>query len=252
MSIRERRRPDGALEWNITNPERRNAIDPEGLQWIATRCADLAGDVVVLRGNEDAPFCSGFDLTRLQPQAGQLPDAVLAHATAAMDGADAMFVAAVGGYAIGAGVEILATCDLVAITRDAWIAVPAAQMGVVYHAPGLQRMANFFGPALIRRILLLGERIVATAPALEPVFTRVVEPDDLERSVGELVKSLSAGAAGSRRGHGAFFRALRTGALDPAFLQAHEGRRRESYASAEHTTARVAATTPGGRDPEDG
>ena len=249
MPVHERRRDDGAREWAISNPRRRNAIDPDGLRWIAQTCPSLRGEVIVLRGADDNPFCAGFDLTQLQPQPDELPDAVLARATAAMVAADATFVAAVGGYAIGAGVELLATCDIVVAHEDAWLRVPVAQMGVVYHAAGLRRIAATFGPAVTQRLLLLNEKV----PASQAAGAIAHLTADLERTVAEVVASLHRAAPASTRGHGRFLRALRNGqSLDGPFLAAHEDARRDAYASADHAAAQArGAQGPAGDDGSD-
>jgi enoyl-CoA hydratase/carnithine racemase len=238
MPVHERRRDDGAREWAITNPRRRNAIDPDGLRWITGTCPDLRGEVVVLRGAGDDPFCAGFDLTQLQPQPDELPDAVLARATAAMVAADATFVAAVGGYAIGAGVELLASCDIVVAQQDAWLRVPVAQIGVVYHADGLRRIAATFGPAVTQRLLLLNEKV----PASQAIgaIAHLTSASDLESAVAEVVASLQRAAPASTRGHRRFLRALRAGQpLDGPFLESHEEARRAAYTSADHAAARA-------------
>ncbi|MBL4688525.1 MAG: enoyl-CoA hydratase/isomerase family protein, partial [Nannocystaceae bacterium] len=138
----------GVITWTLDAPARKNAVSPDALRYIQRRCAELSGAVVVLRGAGSESFCAGFDLAALgeapTPATGEqdLPDAPLIAATRAMRDADATFIAAIEGYAIGAGVELACACDLRLAKQGAWFQVPAARLGVVYHAEGLARIRN--------------------------------------------------------------------------------------------------------------
>ncbi len=232
----------GVLRWTLDHAARRNAVGPDVLRWIAERCPSLRGESVVLSGAGSQAFCAGFDLTALKPTAqGPAPDAPLAAATAAMEDADATFIAAINGLAIGAGVELLSACDLRIAVEDAWFAVPAAKLGVVYHAAGLARLHRVFGPSVLRRLLLLGQRVPATDALPAGALTELCSPDALESRVQATLAALRAGNPRSQATHRAVLRALDRGPLSPEQLQAHERARTEAYASiaARHAAART-------------
>ncbi|MEM6291083.1 MAG: enoyl-CoA hydratase/isomerase family protein [Myxococcota bacterium] len=223
---------DGVVRWTLDHPARRNAVHPDALTWITHRCATLRGEVVILRGAGDQAFCAGFDLTALNPSAdGPPPDAPLAQASVAMEAADATFVAAINGLTIGAGLELACACDVRIARDDAWFAVPAAKLGVVYHADGLRRLHAVLGPAIVRRMLLLGERVDASALLEAGALTHVVAPTALDATVEAVVEALQSGAALSQRAHRAFFRALDRGDLDEETLRTHAAARAEAYAA---------------------
>lgn len=220
------------LRWTLDNPRKRNAVHPDALRWITARCASLRGETVVLRGEGDEAFCAGFDLTALRPTAdGPAPDVPLAEAAAAMESADATFVAAFNGFAIGAGVELACACDLRIASDDAWFAIPAAKLGVVYHAAGLQRLRAVLGDAVLSRLLLLGERVGADALAEAGALTHVVAPASLQATVDTTVAAIEAGSALSLRAHRAFFRALKHGVAGSDLLARHEDARAQAYAA---------------------
>lgn len=220
------------LRWTLDNPRRRNAVHPDALRWITTRCASLQGETVVLTGAGDEAFCAGFDLTALQPtEEGPAPDVPLAEAAAAMEDADATFIAAFNGFAIGAGVELACACDLRIARDDAWFAIPAAKLGVVYHAAGLQRLRSVLGDAVLGRLLLLGERVNADALADAGALTHVVAPASLQATVETTVAALEAGSPLSLRAHRAFFRALQHGEAGAELLARHEDARAKAYAA---------------------
>ncbi len=189
MPIREERPSECVLAWKLSEPRRRNAVAPEDLEWIARRCATLRDEIVILRGDGDGPFCSGFDLRRLRQAAR--PDLPLVRATAAMERASATFVAAVAGYAIGAGVELCAACDFVCAEQEAFFAVPAGRLGVLYHREGLGRLVRRFGTAAVRTMVLLGRRVPAESLAATGAVDVLAPAGGLDGAVADLVADLS-------------------------------------------------------------
>lgn len=238
----------GVHTWWLCNEARRNAISPGALRWIAARGPTLAGEIVVLRGAGGRAFCAGFDLTALaeaipptEPGGPSLlPDDTLIAATAAMRRADATFVAALDGYAIGAGVELACACDLRVARRGVFFAVPAAELGVVYHAAGLQSMTAVLGPAGVRRLLLLGERLDAEEAWSAGALVRLSDADGFDAALADVLERLRRGAPLSIRGNRDLLRALHRGALPAELLEDHEARRRAAYESEDHREARRA------------
>lgn len=253
---------DRVQTWWLCNEARRNAISPAALQWIAARATGLAGEIVVLRGSSGPAiagtpspsslptkaFCAGFDLTALVdaplPSAttdpSALPDATLIAATAAMHRANATFVAALDGYAIGAGVELACACDLRVCARGMFFAVPAAELGVVYHAAGLVAVREAFGPTGARRLLMLGERLSAEDAWSAGALVRLCEPEAFEATLADVLDRLRRAAPLSLRGNRDLLRRLDHGPLPAEAHHEHEERRRDAYASDDHREARQA------------
>jgi enoyl-CoA hydratase/carnithine racemase len=224
---------DGRIErWELHNPARRNAVTPAALRWIESRCAELDGQAVILSSSE-GPFCSGFDLTELaaalSADVDTLPDRVLIDATAAMRKASALFIAAVRGYAIGAGVELLACCDLRIMSEGSFVEVPAARLGVVYHAAGIQRFRAVFGGQVTTRLLALAERVGAEALASAGALSHVVPIEEVDTWAHQSAAKLARLDANAIRHNLRFLRATDDGKLDKALLEAHETARVEAY-----------------------
>lgn len=234
--IHEREIEPGVLGWVLDNPARRNAIAPAVFEWIASRCAELRGEVVILRGAGDRAFSAGFDLSALAELKArgdvELPDRVLIRATAAMQDADATIIAALNGYVIGAGVELVAAADFRLACPAASLRVPAGKLGVVYHAAGLARIHAAFGSTVARRLFLAGEEVaIADARAsLVASLVAIVELehlDDQALALARRIRELSPlSVAGNRR----LLRGLdRAQTLPADLLEAHEQARREAY-----------------------
>ena len=228
--IREHELEPGVLGWTLDNPARRNAIAPPVFEWIAARCPELRGEVVILRGAGDRAFSAGFDLTalaQLEPGA-EPPDQVLIRAAAGIQAADATFIAALNGYVIGAGVELVAACDLRLACPSASLRVPAGKLGVIYHAAGLARVHAAFGSTVARRLFLAGEQVeIADA---RTSLVAVVELDQLDAEALALARRIRELSARSVAGNRRLLRALdRAQALPADLLEAHEQARREAY-----------------------
>jgi enoyl-CoA hydratase/carnithine racemase/uncharacterized protein YqeY len=240
----------GVVRWELCDPERRNPVGPAMLDWIADACGALAGEVVVLAGRAGGRpggvpvFCAGFDLAALaEASRTEPPDASLGRAVAAMRAADATFVADVRGRVIGAGVELVAACDVRVAVHGVDFEIPAARLGVVYRAAGLALLQHVFGP-VATRLVLLGERIDAETAAACGAITHLVDRSEIDTTLARIVAGLRArpplGLAGNRQ----LLRAL-VPAVPAGLAEDHERRRSSAFAAAVAT--RTAAADSRGR-----
>lgn len=227
----------GLLLWTLSNPPRRNALDPEMLEWIRERSSCLDGQVVLLTGAGDRVFSAGFDLKALPQLAaahpGTPPDKLLLDASAAMTNANATFIALLQGIVIGAGVELACACDFRIARPGVTFMVPASKLGVVYHAAGLVRFHAVFGPALARRLLLVGDTVSAEEALAAGALAKLVDAKNLSDTGVDLARRLLAGTAHSLRAHRDFFRELERQTLPAELLQAHQALRARTYAAAD-------------------
>lgn len=156
----------------LNRPHRLNAVVPEltaGLVAALARAGEDGARVVVLAGRGRA-FCSGHDLKEELP-----PETVLAtrlraeqiqDVTRAIRRFPGPVVAAVHGYALGAGCEFALGCDLVVASEDAQFGFPEVSVGLSVTG-GISRLLPLLvGPVRAKELLLLGERFGA-ARALE-------------------------------------------------------------------------------------
>ena len=107
-------------------------------------------------------------------------------------------IAAIDGYALGAGLEVAVSCDLRVATTRAKFGMPEVKVGLpsVVEAALIPRLVGF-GRA--RELLMLGEIIDAATALRWGLIERMVEPDGLDREVESMVTALmSAGAQAVR------------------------------------------------------
>ncbi|WP_434416181.1 enoyl-CoA hydratase/isomerase family protein [Nannocystis pusilla] len=236
----------GLLRWTISHPRKRNALTPAMLATLEAGARALRGEIVLLDAAPGPCFCAGFDLDALpegqvDAPAASAPDAPLIAASAALQGCDGLLVAVVRGEVFGAGVELIAACDLRLAAHDARFTVPAARLGVVYHAAGVALLRRVFGPALAPRLLLAAEAIGADEAHRAGALLSLHAPDQLAQASEAFATRLRQGAPQSLRAHRDLLRAVGRGGPSGEELAAHEQARRVAYASEDFREGRAAA-----------
>ncbi|MFI6937350.1 crotonase/enoyl-CoA hydratase family protein [Streptomyces sp. NPDC050287] len=107
---------------------------------------------------------------------------------------DKPLIAAVNGFALGGGTEIVLACDLAVISEDARLGLPEVTRGLVAAAGGLLRLHRQIPPKIAAQIALTGEPLDA-ATALRWGLVNEVVPAGrvLDRAV-ELAERIAANA----------------------------------------------------------
>jgi enoyl-CoA hydratase/carnithine racemase len=171
-----------SVAWiHLNRPHRLNAVVPEltaGLVTALDRAGQDGARVAVLAGRGRA-FCSGHDLKEPVPAesllATRLRVAGIQDVTRAIRRFPGPVVAAVHGYALGAGCEFALGCDLVVAAEDAQFGFPEVSVGLSVTG-GISRLLPLLvGPVRAKELLLLGERFGA-ARALEFGLVNQIAP----------------------------------------------------------------------------
>ncbi|WP_199634763.1 2,3-dehydroadipyl-CoA hydratase PaaF [Serratia sp. PAMC26656] len=150
----------------LHRPEARNALSTPCLEQLVYRLeqadADAGVGAVVIAGAARF-FAAGADLRELQQQ--DLP-ATLADRRPLLWQRLAQFskplLAAVNGYALGAGCELALACDLIICGESARFGLPEITLGLIPGAGGTQRLIRCVGKSLACQMVLTGEAINAT------------------------------------------------------------------------------------------
>lgn len=195
----ERRGP--ALWVRLDRGEALNGIDPgvaEGLHQamdVAAREADIR--VLVVTG-EGRAFCSGADLKHLQGDGdGRRPDfsAFLRQVGNVFDRLERFpkpVVAAVNGFAVAGGLELLLCCDLVVAAESAKIGDGHANYGLLPGAGGSARLSRKIGINRAKHLLFTGSLVDAEEMLNAGLVNQVVPNDELDSAVDALVETLAA------------------------------------------------------------
>ena len=159
-------RSGGVVVLTLSNPAKRNALDPDLCRALTDAVAALAASGVraaVLTGSGDRAFCAGFDLSAL-PDGGDLA-AVAANPfdplIEAVSASPVPIVCALNGMAVGGGCELAATCDLRVAHAGVELMMPPAKLGIVYAARALARFSALVGDSRARSMFLAARSVGA-------------------------------------------------------------------------------------------
>lgn len=156
---------DGVLLLTLNRPASRNALATPLLEMIARELMGAADDdtirCVVLAGNEKV-FAAGADLGELERSDGKEPIAGPRwNAWACIAGFPKQLVAAVEGWCLGAGCELMLRCDIVVAAENARIGQPETNLGIIPGAGGTALLPRLVGRAAALDMVLTGEPIHA-------------------------------------------------------------------------------------------
>jgi enoyl-CoA hydratase len=166
------------LVMTINRPERRNAMDGAAARALASALDRLDADdsvaVGVLTG-AGGTFCAGMDLKAfLDGDLPDLPGRGMGGLTEAPPGKP--LIAAVEGWALAGGFEIVLACDLVVAAEGARFGLPEVKRALVAGGGGVLHLSRQLPHAAAMELLLTGDPIGATRAYELGLINRVV-PD---------------------------------------------------------------------------
>src|SRR5919107_1615462 len=134
----------------IDNHAKRNALDHDVLDALAAVLPALEARCLILAGAGPV-FSAGYDI-------GAHP---FHAAVAALDAVPVPVVAAIGGHAIGGGLELALSCDLRVCSTEARLGMPPARLGLVYSHTGLRKFIDAIGAPRTRELFFTARNISA-------------------------------------------------------------------------------------------
>ena len=188
---------DGVAWIRFDRPKKLNAVNAEVLGELETALVACENDAktraVVLAGSEKA-FVAGADVgamadnsitdaygltdltRRVQERLADLPKPTLA---------------AISGFALGAGCEIALCCDFRIAADNAVLGLPEITLGIIPGGGGTQRLPRLIHPAVAARMILLGETVKADEALRIGLVDAVVEPARLTEQAQSLATRLA-------------------------------------------------------------
>ena len=159
--VMERRDAVGVVRLN--RPHRRNALDLTMRRAIAQAFCELGADesvrVIVVTGGDEI-FAAGADLNLLVDKgAQQVADIDLGQYWAPVAHCPKPTLAAVSGFALGAGCELALMCDIIVADPSARFGQPEIGVGIMPGAGGTQRLLRTVGKQVASLMLLATEPV---------------------------------------------------------------------------------------------
>lgn len=187
---------DGVLVITIDRPAQRNAMTLAAATEIARaldeldRSVDLSVGVITGSGGT---FCAGMDLKRFQ--AGERPTLPGRGFAGLVESPPRKpLIAAVEGWALGGGFEIVLACDLVVAGRSARFGLPEVKRGLVARGGGMLRLPQRLPTAIALELLLTGDPIDADRAAAFGLVNEVVDDGGALDAAHTLARRITANA----------------------------------------------------------
>ncbi|MFO8051130.1 MAG: enoyl-CoA hydratase-related protein [Thermoplasmatota archaeon] len=185
----------------INRPKALNALNELTLVELTDAVFSLEQDreikVVVLTG-EGKAFIAGADIKEMSElttlQARRFSE--MGHGLLNLiEGSRLPYIAAVNGFALGGGCEVMMACDVVYASSKAKIGQPEINLGISPGFGGTQRLTRHIGRMRAKELLLTGDTITAQEAFELGLVNKVFGPEELmEASMHLAVKIASKSA----------------------------------------------------------
>jgi enoyl-CoA hydratase len=187
---------DGVAVITINRPEARNAVNGDVARGIAASIEDFDSRadvrVLVLTG-AGGTFSAGMDLKGFL--AGDAPMAADRGFGGIVERPPVKpVIAAVEGYALAGGFELVLACDLVVASEEAKFGLPEVRRGLVAGAGGLLRLPRRIPYYLAMEIALTGEHFSAARLAAAGLVNTLVPAGEALSAAKELAARVALGA----------------------------------------------------------
>jgi len=160
---------------------------------------------LVLKG-EGSHFCAGIDLfdfasvmTSTEPCEGRKREKLrwliikLQSCLSAIEKCRKPVIAAVHGACVGAGVDMVACCDMRYVSADGWFQIKEIELGMTADVGTLQRLPYIIGDGLMRELAYTGRKIEANEALTAGLVNRVfADQQALLSGVDEIARVIAA------------------------------------------------------------
>lgn len=185
---------DGVLLITIDRPKARNAVNENVARAIADAIEQLDSSPALKVGiitGAGGTFCAGMDLKAFvrgeQPVVEGRGFAGLVQQPPRKP-----LIAAVEGYALAGGFEIVLACDLVVAARGAWFGIPEVKRSLVAAGGGLLRLPRRIPYHVAMELALLGNHVSAERMNELGLINRLVDDGAALGTALDLAREIAA------------------------------------------------------------
>ena len=190
----------------LNSPRTMNALEDVLFAELQEATSDVAADdaigAVIITGSGCA-FCAGGDLNRFakgfSPEEGYSYMKAFAPWVKAFAGMPKPTIAAVNGYAVGAGFCIAMQADIIIASREAKFGMAFANVGLIPDLGGLYVLPRLAGLQKAKELVFTGQNISAEEARNIGIVNSVVEADLLEAESYKLARQLADGPRAAHR-----------------------------------------------------
>jgi enoyl-CoA hydratase/carnithine racemase len=196
------KRDGGVVTVTMNRPERKNAANGRMLAELLEIFEEIertSGDRVMVLTGAGGSFCSGADLGDPNGPAADTSQPGLVRMRRLGDVALALHrmtkpaIAAVDGYAVGAGLGLALGCDLVICAESAKLSLIFAKRGLSLDNGTSWLLPRLVGMARAKELALFGDMLSGPEAVAMGLVNKVVAADELEAAASEWAHKLAAG-----------------------------------------------------------
>lgn len=189
---------NGIATITMNRPQVLNALDTETIQELTSAVQELETDpavhVAILTGKDKA-FIAGADIKQMQPMSSLQAHQFATNGHQLLHTIQASrlpYIAAVNGYALGGGCEVMMACDLIIAATTAKIGQPEINLGIHPGFGGTQRLPRIVGTLKANELLLTGDTIDAQEALRIGLVNKIVEPEKLLEETEKIAQKIAS------------------------------------------------------------
>ena len=182
----------------INRPNYLNALNKDTIIELTKAVEELEKDkiikVVILTG-EGKAFIAGADIKQMKDmnlleakKFGEMGHKLMM----TIEKSRLPFIAAVNGYALGGGCEVMMACDIAIASVSSKIGQPEINLGIHPGFGGTQRLPRLVGKMKAKELLLTGDNIDANEAHRIGLINMVVADDKLMEEVEKIARKIAA------------------------------------------------------------
>jgi enoyl-CoA hydratase len=172
---------DAIAKITLNRPDVLNAFNRHAIAELSTAMKEAGDDPairgVILTGSGDKAFAAGSDIDELSGLSVAEADTYAREGQALMDRIESLgkpVIAALNGYAIGAGCELALACTMRIAVEHARFSLPEVRMGLIPGFGGTQRLPRLVGKSPALQMILSGDMMDAQEAARIGLIDEIV------------------------------------------------------------------------------
>ena len=189
---------DGIAVLTINRPKVLNALDIPTLLKLETAWVDLENNdavrAIIITGAGDRAFVAGGDIADLKSRRGlahyQEFAEIVHRVFRRIELCDKPTIAAVNGWALGGGTELILATDIRILADTARLGLPEITLGLFPGAGGTQRIIRQVPLCRAKEIMFTGEQIAAAEAVAIGLANKVVPKADVLTAAREMAAKL--------------------------------------------------------------
>ncbi len=201
MKLIEREQVGNIIVLRFNRPEVYHALNRPMLEQFTELLQEISMDkgtrVVVITGTGEKAFCAGADLKERQTMTEPEVRAYLSlirNTFSFVEQLPQPMIAAIGGIALGGGLELALACDLRITDDHAQFALPETSLGIIPGAGGTQRLTRIVGLSVAKELIFTARRFTALEASQYGIVSKVVPKGQALKVSMEIAEQIATNA----------------------------------------------------------